>query len=256
MTMKRHPWKAALPALMSGLLLSACGGSLDEDPAPTEELQGTRESALCTGATVSSLTISSISAYGGQATGNGTWSVTYPANGIHIDYYVDGIKRGEQDLQGNSSRAGTWSFDYTPVSCGQSHAFELKAYPLSILSTSIDRCQTDSPASASAAFSEACPTSTLSCARTSSTEITCTGSGAGGTGAPYTGVWQRTEQNHSTGSFYQSGWYTGPLTNTFYCPQGTIILAPTNSDLLIEFKARDASGLESSVLSQSYPCRF
>jgi hypothetical protein len=254
--MKRDPRKASLNALWSGVLLAACGGPLEEGHLPAEELQGTRESALCVGATVSALTISSISAYGGEASGSGTWSVTYPANGIHLDYYVDGIKRGEQDLQANSGRSGTWAYSYRPVSCGQSHSFELKAYPLSILSTSIDRCESASPATASANFSEACPTSTLSCARSSSTEISCTGSGAGGTGAPYSGQWQRTEQNQSTGSFYQSGWYAGSLTNTFYCPQGTPILAPTNSDLLIEFKARDASGLESNVLAQSYRCRF
>lgn len=254
--MKRDLRKASLNTLMSALLLAACGGPLEEGPAPAGELQGTRESALCAGATVSSITISSISAYGGEASGTGTWSVTYPANGIHLDFYIDGIKRGEQDLQGDNNRSGTWSFSYRPVSCGASHTLELKAYPLSIFSTSIDRCVTASPASASAAFSETCPTSALSCARTSSTEISCTGSGAGGTGAPYTGQWQRTEQNHTTGSFYQSGWYGGPLTNTFYCPQGIPLFSPTNSDLRIDFKARDASGLESSALSQSYPCRF
>ncbi|NMO21917.1 hypothetical protein HPC49_40410 [Pyxidicoccus fallax] len=254
--MNRHPRKCTVKALMSSLLLAACGGPLESGESPSEPLLDTRESALCAGATVSSLSISSISAYGGEAAGSGAWSVTFPADGIHLDFYVDGIKRGEQDLRATSGRSGTWSFSYRPVSCGVAHSLELKAYPISFLSTGIDRCQTSSPPSASATFSEACPTSTLSCARTSSTEITCTGNGTGGTGSPYTGQWQRTEQNHSTGSYYQSGWYTGPLTNTFYCPQGFILLSPTNSDLLIEFKARDANGLESNALSQSYPCRF
>jgi hypothetical protein len=254
--MKRDPRKTALNALLSGLLLAACGGPTEEGATLSEELLGTGSSALCSGASVSSLTISSFSSHGGEASGGGTWSVTYPANGIHLDYYIDGIKRGEQDIQGNSSRTGNWSFSYRPVSCGQSHSLELKAYPLSILSTNIDRCQTSGPSSASATFSEACPSNTLSCTRTSSTELSCTGSGDGGTGGPYTGQWQRTEQNHTTGSFYQSGWYAGPLSSTFYCPQGIPLLHPTNSDLTIEFKARDVNGLESNALSHTYPCRF
>jgi hypothetical protein len=253
--MKRNLYKAALKTLMCGGLLAACGGPMEE-LAPSEEALGTQEAALCSGASVSALTVSSFGTYGGLASGSGTWSVTFPANGIHLDFYVDGVKRGEQDIQGNSNRSGTWSFSYSPVSCGVSHALELKAYPLSFLSTGIERCTTASPATASATFSEACPTNTIACARASSTQISCTGSGSGGTGGPYTGQWQRTEQNHSTGSLYQSGWYPGPLTNTFYCPQGTPLLAPTNSTLLIEFKARDVNGLESGALSQSYPCRF
>jgi hypothetical protein len=254
--MARDLLKASLKALLSGLLLTACGGPAEEAPTAAEAPLGTEASALCTGATVSSITISSVTAFGGEASGSGTWSVTSPANGIHLEFYIDGIKRGEQQLRGDSNRAGTWSFSYRPVACGGSHTLVLKAYPLSILSTGVDRCETSSPASASAAFSEACPTSTLSCARSSSTEIACTGSGAGGTGGPYTGQWQRTEENRSTGSVYQSGWYAGPLTNTFYCPQGFPIVAPTNSELRIDFKARDANGLESSALSQSYPCRY
>jgi hypothetical protein len=254
--MKRHLCKASLNALLSGLLLAACGGPTEQGLAPSEDSLGTQESALCSGASVSALTVSSFNTYGGLASGGGTWAVTFPANGIHLDFYIDGVKRGEQDLQGDSSRSGSWSFSYSPVSCGTSHTLELKAYPLSFLSSGIERCTTASPASASATFSEACPTSTLSCARTSSTQISCTGNGTGGTGGPYSGQWQRTEENHTTGSFYQSGWYPGPLTNTFYCPQGTLLFAPTNSDLLIQFKARDVNGLESNALSQTYPCRF
>jgi len=254
--MKQVPRKASLNALVSGLLLAACGGPLEEGPLSSDVLLGTQGSALCSGASISSLAISSFHAYGGEASGDGTWSVTFPANGIQLDFYIDGVKRGEQQLKGDSSRAGTWSFSYRPVSCGESHTLELKAYPLSILSTGVERCETSSPASTSATFSEACPTSTLSCARASTTQITCTGNGSGGTGGPYTGKWQRTEQNHSTGSVYQSGWYSGPLSSTFYCPQGTPILAPNNSDLRIEFKARDVNGLESNALSQTYPCRF
>jgi hypothetical protein len=254
--MKRDPRKSALNALVSGLLLAACGGPTEESPTPAEERLGTQEAALCSGASVSSLTITSFNSYGGEASGGGTWSVTSPANGIHLDYYIDGVKRGEQDIQGNSSRSGNWSFAYRPVSCGQTHTLVLKAYPLSILSTGIDRCETSGPSSASAAFNEACPTSTLACTRTSSTEISCTGNGDGGTGGPYTAQWQRTEKNHATGSVHQSGWYAGSLTNTFYCPQGFPVLSPTNSELVIEFKARDVNGLESNALAQTYPCRF
>ncbi len=254
--MKRHLCKASRSALLSGLLLAACGAPTEEGPAPSEAPLGTQASALCAGATVGSLTISSITAFGGEASGSGTWSVTSPANGIHLEFYINGIKRGEQQLRGDSNRAGTWSFSYRPVTCGGSHSLVLKAYPLSILSTGVERCETASPASASASFSEACPTATLSCARSSSTEIACTGGGSGGTGAPYTAQWRRTEENRSTGSVYQSDWYAGPLTNTFYCPQGFPILSPTNAELRIEFKARDASGLESTALSQAYPCRY
>jgi hypothetical protein len=254
--MKQVHIKLPLHVLLSGLLLAACGGSIEEGPPPSEQLLRTQESALCSGASVSSLTISSIHAYGGEAYGEGTWSVTFPANGVHLDFYIDGIKRGEQNVAGDSNRSGTWSFSYRPVTCGEAHTLEVRAYPLSIFGTGVEQCVNSNSASTSASFSEACPTSTLSCARTSTTQITCTGNGSGGTGGPYTGRWQRTEQNQTTGSVYQSGWYSGPLTNAFYCPQGTPILAPTNSDLLIEFKARDVNGLESNVLSQTHRCRF
>jgi hypothetical protein len=248
--------KRLLCPLLSGLLLAACGGPIEETQAPSEESLATQSAALCSGAGVSSLTISSFGTFGGEASGSGAWSVTFPANGIHLDYYIDGVKRGEQNIPANSSRAGTWSFSYRPVSCGVSHTFVLNAYPISMLSTGVERCEASSSSSASATFSEACPTNTLSCMRASSTQISCTGSGSGGTGGPFSGQWQRTEQNHSTGSVYQSGWYSGPMTNTFYCPQGVPLFSPTNSDLLIEFKARDVNGLESSALSQSFACRF
>ena len=78
--MKRDPRKTALNALMTGLLLAACGGPTEEQATLSEGLLGTQSSALCSGASVSSLTISSFSSYGGEASGGGTWSVTSPAN--------------------------------------------------------------------------------------------------------------------------------------------------------------------------------
>ncbi|HYO72167.1 MAG TPA: hypothetical protein VEU33_39450 [Archangium sp.] len=254
------PTRSVIGAWLSGLVLSGCGGVPDEtgvDPAGVEDL-GTQESALdCAGASVTSLNMGVVSSWGGTlSTGSGTWSVVYPANGIILEYYVDGVLRGTQPILGDANRSGTWSFNDSPVACG-SHTFEVRGYPAVFDSATPapGRCTTGAMTK-STPFSEACPTAAWSCSRTSTTTITCNASGSGGTGGPYTAFWSETEENFDTGAVYQTGWYQGPLTNTFYCPQKTSIQYPYNGDLEIKLKTRDANGLESAVLTRSYICVF
>ncbi|HEX5744743.1 MAG TPA: hypothetical protein VFZ09_00790 [Archangium sp.] len=258
--MRFDPTRSVVGALLSGLVLSGCGGIPGEtglEPAGAEAL-GTQESALdCAGAAVTSLNMGVVSSWGGTlSTGSGTWSVVYPANGIILEYYVDGVLRGTQPILGDANRSGTWTFNDSPVACG-SHTFEVRGYPAVFDSATPapGRCTTGSMVK-STTFSEACPTAAWSCSRTSTTTITCTASGSGGTGGPFTAFWSEIEENNDTGAVYQTGWYQGPLTNSFFCPQKTNIQYPYNGDLTIKLKMRDANGLESAVLSRSYICVF
>ncbi|WPB82381.1 hypothetical protein KYC5002_25090 [Archangium violaceum] len=246
--------------MLSGLVLSGCGGVPDESGlAPAaEETLGAQESALdCAGASVTSLNLGTVGSWGGVlSTSSATWSVAYPANGIILEYYVDGVLRGTQPIQGDANRSGTWTFNDSPLACG-SHTFQVKGYPAVFESgtPAPGRCTTGSMTK-STTFSEACPTAAWSCSRTTTTTIKCTASGSGGTGGPFTALWSEVEENHDTGGVYQTGWYQGPLTHTFFCPQKTSIQFPYNGSLDISLKTRDANGLESAVLTRSYICVF
>jgi hypothetical protein len=254
--MKRDLLRSHLSALLSGLLLAACGGPTEEGLTPAEEFLGSQESAMCSGSTVSSLSILGVSSYGGEVAGSGSWAVTYPANAVHLDFLVDGVVLGRAEPTGGSARSGNWNFSYKPLACG-SHTFEVRAYPMTITSTG-ERywCPESGTQSRTQTFSEACPTAGLSCSRTSTNYISCTGSGTGGTGGPYSGVWRRVEDNNDTGRTYDSGWYQGSLTGSFYCPQKTSIEYPYNGDMTVSFKARDVNGLESAAISRSFICVF
>jgi hypothetical protein len=255
LTMNRDLLRHPLCLLLSGLMLTACGGNPDEGLTPAEEWLGTQESAICAGASVSNLTISGFSSYGGLAAGSGTWAVTYPANAVHLDFYIDGVVRGVTELLGDSNRTGTWNFSYEPVSCGSSHTFEVRAYPMSISSSGEKSwCPGSGTQVRTQTFTEACPTAALSCSRSSSTAITCTGGGSGGNGGPYNGYWYETEK-HNSGLESSYGWYQAPLTTTFYCRMSSIFF-PSNGTLTISFSARDVSGLFSPVVARTYPCVF
>ncbi len=148
--------RSSLPVLLSGLMLAACGGAPENGLAPSEEALGTREDSLCAGASVSSLTILDFSSYDGVAAGYGEWAVTYPANTIHLDYYVDGVLRAVQELR-SDTRSGIWNFSYSPVSCGP-HTFEVKAYPMIIDSlNNVTHCPTSGNKTRTQSFANACP---------------------------------------------------------------------------------------------------
>ena len=118
----------------------------------------------CAGASITTLNVAGISSWGGVVSGAGSWAVTYPANGVYLNFFIDGVPHGTQYVQGDSNRSGSWSFNTSPMSCG-SHAFEVRASPAVFdSSSSAPGWFTASGAlSRTATFVQACPTATLSC---------------------------------------------------------------------------------------------
>jgi hypothetical protein len=250
-----------LRLLLSGLMLTACGVPMDselasdEAPVPAEEL-GVKESASCAGSSVSGLAIAGFSSYGGEVSGGGTWSVTYPANAAHLDFFLDGVVSGQAEVLGDSNRSGSWSFSYKPVSCGTTHTFKVRAYPMTVSSNGEKFwCPGSGPQERTWTFSEPCPTSTLSCSRSSSSQMTCTGSASGGTGAPYSALWYEREV-HNSGLVSNYGWYQAPMAKSFYCPLPMSPFLPANGTLTIWFVGRDATEMEAPALSRTFSCRF
>lgn len=185
----------------------------------------------------------------------GSWQVAYPANAVFLEYYIDGVRYdyGDHTPDDPINRTGSWHFSHQGIACG-SHTFEVRAWPLVLSSTGRDVCGPSASKTLSQSFSEACPIGALSCARSSTTSITCTGNGSGGTGGPYTALWKVEEK---VGSRPQvSDWSSGLLTETFICPKKTSIQYPYNGELTVSFMARDASGLVSPPLSRTFICVF
>ncbi|HZH17581.1 MAG TPA: hypothetical protein VE057_24720 [Archangium sp.] len=217
--------------------------------APAEEPLGTQEAALdCAGASAT-VSLQDFTSWGGVGSGGGSWSVTYPANAVVLEYFIDGVlSGGPESLQGDSNRAGYWSFNNT-VSCG-SHTFMVKAYPAVYNSATqaYAKCSGTGTASQSKSFSQSCPTASLYCSRTSTWNISCSGSGGSGTLAPY---W-RQQILYEGGTSYAGYWFEAPSTYNFYCQE------PSYQDpidqLTISFKVRDSSGMDSAVKSASYSC--
>jgi hypothetical protein len=135
--MQRSTLRSPLCAVLSGMWLLACGGVRDDGPLPSEEPLATETSALCSGASVSSLTLSGMSLYQGELAGGGSWAVAYPANAIRLEYYVDGTWRGTDERCNSSggtsscTGSGSWSFSSSGMSCG-SHSFQVRALPMII----------------------------------------------------------------------------------------------------------------------------
>ncbi|HYO52522.1 hypothetical protein [Archangium sp.] len=229
--------RAPLHLWLSGLLLVACGGA-PEALAPSEELLGTQETALCSGTSVTTLSIQGLSTYQGEMGGSGSWEVSYPANAVHLDYYVDGVLRASDERR-SDTRSGTWNFSYSPVSCG-SRTFEVKAYPMVIDSLgNTTRCPTSGPMTASRVVSEACPpTASLSCSF-SSPIYSCTGSGSGGT-APLTPMWRDSIMSNGSTTWQVGQWFDGQWSEYFYCK-------PWSYSTRVEFRVRDANGVYSET---------
>lgn len=250
--MKRELLNSSLCLLASGFML-ACGGAPEQELAPSAEVLGTREAALdCAGASVSGLGIQGASSYGGVASGGGTWAATYPANAVFLEYYLDGVLKGSEYKMGDSSRTGAWNFNTSPVSCG-SHTFEVRAYPaVHDSTTGYGKCTTGSK-TASTSITQACPTASLSCTRTSTWAVTCTGSGGGGTGTrtPY---WQLTGLSaHDTTEMQFYSWEASSSWSKGYpCEQTSSSFADR---LKFEFKVRDESGMESTSRTSYVYCK-
>ena len=245
--MRRILKRSSLSAVLSGLLLTACGGAPEDEMGAFEEPTGTRESAMCSLMSMNQVGVSGISSYGGVLAGAGTWTTSTFANGALLVFYVDGVERSRQELSGTYDSAagvyrGTWSFSASGITCG-SHTFQVKAYPMNVDSSGQKEiCTGNTPQTSTQTVAQACATAALSCSRVS-TSLSCTGSASGGTG-PYTPMWKRTIR-YSNGTTSTGSWSSGSLTKSYGCTQ------PGGRDnfnrIEIDFKVVDSTGIESNV---------
>jgi hypothetical protein len=244
--MSREPARTPLCLLLSGLLLAACGVPSEAELAPAGEPLGTQEAAVCSGLSVTQLSINGISSYGGEIAGNGSWTVSSLANAVRLDYYVDGVWRSSEDRPGAS---GTWYFSSAGHACG-SHTFEVRAYPMVIDSNGNRTVCLESPRSASQSVVQTCASATVSCSRTT-TNVNCTGGGSGGIG-PYRYNWRILYSNDS-GS-WESGWFDDDTAYSEYCPRGFYADA-YYWNAQIQFRIIDATGVSSAIAtSTNYLC--
>ncbi len=263
--MLRKTTHVSLGALLSGLLLAACGGVPEAGLAPAEESLGTAEAAMCSGLSVTSLTLAGISTYQGEMAGNGGWAVSPGANAVRLEYYVDGALRGTEERRGtyNSSTntyQGNWYFSAAGLACG-SHGFVAKAFPMVIDSMGNRTTCSDGVRTLSQTVTEPCPTPEVSlhfCYRypdpyTAST-VRCDASASGGSGT-YNVLWRK--NNLSSG--YPGAWTQGQWTQFFDCtypsnpPPYNSYLAQTQ----FEVKVIDSNGKESSVkTSSTFSCEI
>jgi hypothetical protein len=248
-SMRRDVLCAPWCALLSGLMLAACGGTPEEARlAPSEESLSTQRQALCSGTSVSGLSISGVSSWGGELAGSGNWAVSGGANAVRLEYWVDGSLRVSEERTGSS---GTWYFSTQGITCG-SHTFEVRAYPMVVDSAgNRTTCWSSPGMSSSQSVTQACPTASLSCSRNLSTgDVSCTGSGSGGA-PPYQYYWQSAMSDDS-GS-WSTGWYTGGTSYTDWCPRGFY----ENGyywNLEIQFRVVDSSGMGSNTAVKSFFC--
>lgn len=122
--MRHGQARTFFPVLLSGLWLAACGTAPEPDGGSTEP-PGIQQAALCSGTSVSALSLYGISTYQGEMAGNGGWVVSGGANAVWLDYFVDGSIYVSEVRTGAS---GTWYFSHGGIACGP-HLFEVKAYP-------------------------------------------------------------------------------------------------------------------------------
>ncbi|MET0401463.1 MAG: hypothetical protein ABW123_03630 [Cystobacter sp.] len=245
--MKRNPLCLPVGLLMSGLVLG-CGAMPGEPGAVGDEPLGTDASAMCLGLSVSNLTFSGMSSWGGDLVGQGAWAVASTANAVRLEYRIDGVWHGDAELTG---RSGTWYLSRGGTTCG-SHTVEVKAFPMVIDSAGNRILCGESPRTITQTVDQGCPTAALTCTA-SGNNVTCTAAGSGGTGGPYTFSWQE-EQIDPMGGQYTSPWMPGTATNGFYC-------APlrTRDEMLryiMRVKVRDNSGMESSARMSVRNCGY
>lgn len=249
--MQPDPIRLPLAALLTGLMLVACGGIPPQEAGlETAEPLGTQASALCAGTSVTSLTVSGISSYCGEISGSGGWAVAWPANAVRLEYSLNGaLSASEERLPNPGTSSGSWYFSKSGVAAG-SYTFTVRAYPMVIDSAGNRTTCWDSPGSSVSrpvTPSNSSPSTSLSCSRTSSSHITCTGTGGGGAGS-LTPLWRTSHQDYYSGAHSYGSWSQGTWTQSFYCEQTTSSTADT---LWIEHKVSDSCSMESSVTASA-----
>jgi hypothetical protein len=182
--------------------------------------------------------------------GGGNWSVTYPANGVKLSFYVDGVWRGDQTLRGDANRSGSWNFSDSPFGCG-SHTFQVSAVPAIYDSTGNPPgiCGAGST-SRTSTFTQGCPTADLSCTQ-SYYAASCSGTGSGGTGG-YTHFWQDIYVD-GNGTPYTNSWRQEGSVWSAYCPIPTSG-SPAGRQIIVNYKVSDSSGMQSAVRSYTLSC--
>jgi hypothetical protein len=248
----RPPARSPLHVLLSGLLLAACGGVPEPEWAPAEEPLGTREAAMCSGLSVTSLNIDGISTYGGELAGAGTWSVSTFANAVSLEFYVDGQTPPSTSERLGSS--GSWSYSRSGVACG-SHTFEVRAYPMVVASDGTRTICREGYKSASRVVTEPCPpTASVSCSRISTTTLRCTGSARGGSGT-YTPYWQEYWYSYYDQTEYLNPWSQGAWSADYYCT-GVSSTTTAYDVVQFHFKVTDSNGMTSNTSSSpTYKCK-
>jgi hypothetical protein len=256
----RKTTHVSLRALLSGLLLTACGGVPETGVAPAKESLGTAEAALCSGLSVTSLTRLGISTYQGEMAGSGGWTVSPGANAVRLEYYVDGVLRTTEERMGtyNSSTntiEGDWYFSAAGIACGP-RAFLVKAFPMVVDSLGNRTTCTDVVRSYSETVTEPCPPLNANlylCSRypdpyTAST-VRCDASASGGSGT-YTYYWRK--NNLTTGA--PGAWTQGQWSNFFDCkaPSSPPPYYSYVAQTQFQLKVIDSNGTESAIKTSSY----
>lgn len=153
--MLRNPIRSSLSVLLPGLMLAACGPVPDSSEPMEPEALGVAESAMCSNAAVTSLTLSGVSTYAGEMAGAGTYAVSYPANAAFVAFYIDGVEASSGRASGGAT--GTWSFSKSSVACG-TRTFTVTAWPMVVASDgSWSKCTGNPSMTITQSVSEPCP---------------------------------------------------------------------------------------------------
>jgi hypothetical protein len=241
--MQRDLFRPSLRALVSGLLLSACGVLPEAELAPAGGPLGTQESALCSSLSVTQLSLQGISTYQGTMAGSGSWALSTGANAIRLEYYVDGVLRSAEERTGTS---GSWYFSTSGIACGP-RTFLVKAYPMVVDSnnnrtTCYDKVQTLTQTVTESCPQPTTPTASVSCSTSGTSSrwtVQCTGRASGGSGS-FTPYWSWI-YGTNTSSWSQTGW-----TEYVDCAY-----SQSAATLQLQFKVIDSNGVESNVAKSS-----
>ncbi|WP_225414241.1 hypothetical protein [Stigmatella hybrida] len=238
--MLRQPLSLPYRVLLPSVVLLACGGTPEESASHGDATLGTKTSALCSGQSVETLSVSGMSSYAGLLAGNGTWSVGGSANAVRLEHFIDGVLRSTEERPG---RTGTWYVSADGMTCG-AHAFVVKAYPMIIDSNGNQTTCWDAPRQTSQSVDQPCPTVSMSCMPESRINSICTGTASGGTG-PYTPFWK---VNYTS----EGNWFQGQMTFNLFCPPEPY---PKPARIEVLFKVRDSTGMDSPARTTTILCK-